>query len=152
MTTCSCSWKKYKNIQSTNENGLKSFENVSVFGRTSYCGCHIILASLWCWYSYVYIYIYNWFSLSNMVSNKYFFEHRRTWLKTQCSTVQRWSSVARYVCFCIFWQHSGTTSACHHKLVSLSRLLSCLRRLCRFSPPLAQLSRRKNRIKAHCFK
>lgn len=41
-------------------------------------------------------------------------------------------------------QHSGSASMCHHhKLVSLSKLLSCLRRLCRFSPPLDLLRKRK---------
>lgn len=79
--------------------------------------------------------------------------------KTQCSTVQRWLSVARYrffLCYTYFfsfsflyfifmsWQHSGSASMCHHhKLVSLSKLLSCLRRLCRFSPPLDLLRKRK---------
>lgn len=82
--------------------------------------------------------------------------HGLTWLKTQCSTVHRWLSVARYICFASFsffffvftdWQHSGVASMCHYKLVSLSKLLSCLLLLCRFSPLLAQLlgGKQKNR-------
>lgn len=101
-TTCSCSWKKYKNIQSTNDKDFKFIFkmvlrlvlNLKPLVSLNSCSTLVLVQLCLCRTS---------FSVGYTISN--IFAHRLTWLKTQCSTVQRWSSVAWYiflVSFCIY--------------------------------------------------
>lgn len=124
--------------------------------HSSCCKCHIILASRCCWYHQTLIYIekeHKCVSVPrlNTVSNKFFFVlhnlhtdiHDKKHSVAQYKGGWVWHGIDFFVFWSTDWQHSGTASMCHHKLVSLSKLFSCLRRLCRFSPQLEQLPGKK---------
>lgn len=128
------------------------------------CKCHIIVASVRCWYHQTLMYIEKEHECVsapgvNTVSNKCFsvftrLAHRLTWQKHSVAQYKGgwvWHGIDffLFVFWSTDWQHSGTASMCHHKLVSLSKLFSCLRRLCRFSPPLELLHEKQMNYSKH---
>lgn len=57
-----------------------------------------------------------------------------------------WHGIAVFKDFSFFFFFTAAPPVRHHKLVSLSKLLSCLRRLCRFSLPPELLQEKKKMI------